>query len=164
MFCTALSYVALRLMGEEMDGGDGAMETARRWIHHRGGATFISSWGKLWLSVRYHYQQHHSCILFSPRTGWWICEVVKQVLGVYDWSGNNPLPPELWLLPYALPFHPGRMWCHCRMVYLPMSYLYGRRFVCRTNGTILSLRRELYIVPYHHMDWDTARNQCAKVE
>ncbi|CAA7018021.1 unnamed protein product [Microthlaspi erraticum] len=134
MFCTALSYVALRLMGEEMDGGDGAMETARRWIHHRGGATFISSWGKLWLSV----------------------------LGVYDWNGNNPLPPELWLLPYALPFHPGRMWCHCRMVYLPMSYLYGRRFVCRTNGTILSLRRELYIVPYHHIDWDTARNQCSK--
>ncbi|CAE6075185.1 unnamed protein product [Arabidopsis arenosa] len=135
MFCTALSYVALRLMGEEMDGGDGAMESARRWIHHRGGATFIPSWGKFWLSV----------------------------LGAYEWNGNNPLPPELWLLPYSLPFHPGRMWCHCRMVYLPMSYLYGRRFVCRTNGTILSLRRELYTVPYHHIDWDTARNQCAKV-
>ncbi|CAH8267484.1 unnamed protein product [Arabidopsis lyrata] len=134
MFCTALSYVALRLMGEEMDGGDGAMESARLWIHHRGGATFVPSWGKFWLSV----------------------------LGAYEWSGNNPLPPELWLLPYSLPFHPGRMWCHCRMVYLPMSYLYGRRFVCRTNGTILSLRRELYTVPYHHIDWDTARNQCAK--
>jgi len=89
---------------------------------------------------------------------------MKQVLGAYEWSGNNPLPPELWLLPYSLPFHPGRMWCHCRMVYLPMSYLYGRRFVCRTNGTILSLRRELYTIPYHHIDWDTARNQCAKVE
>lgn len=51
MFCTVLSYVALRLMGEEMDGGDGAIESARHWIHHRGGATFIPSWGKLWLSV-----------------------------------------------------------------------------------------------------------------
>jgi len=30
-----------------------------------------------------------------------------QVLGVYEWSGNNPLPPEIWLLPYMLPFHPG---------------------------------------------------------
>ncbi|KAH0993595.1 hypothetical protein GBA52_005078 [Prunus armeniaca] len=30
-----------------------------------------------------------------------------QVLGVYEWSGNNPLPPELWLLPYSLPIHPG---------------------------------------------------------
>ncbi|KFK33925.1 hypothetical protein AALP_AA5G078800 [Arabis alpina] len=134
MFCTVLSYVALRLMGEEMNGGDGAMEAARRFIHHLGGATFIPSWGKLWLSV----------------------------LGVYEWSGNNPLPPELWLLPYSLPFHPGRMWCHCRMVYLPMSYLYGKRFVCPINGTILSLRRELYTVTYRHIDWDTARNQCAK--
>ncbi|CAH2061373.1 unnamed protein product [Thlaspi arvense] len=134
MFCTTLSYVALRLMGEETDGGDGAMETARHWIHHHGGATFTPSWGKFWLSV----------------------------LGVYEWNGNNPLPPELWLLPYALPFHPGRMWCHCRMVYLPMSYLYGRRFVCHINGTIVSIRRELYTVPYHHIDWDTARNQCAK--
>ncbi|XP_010520562.1 PREDICTED: lanosterol synthase isoform X2 [Tarenaya hassleriana] len=134
MFCTVLSYVALRLMGEEMDGGDGAMEMSRRWIHGHGGATYVPSWGKLWLSV----------------------------LGVYEWSGNNPLPPELWLLPDLLPFHPGRMWCHCRMVYLPMSYLYGKRYVCRVNGVVLSLRRELYTVPYHHIDWDIARNLCAK--
>jgi hypothetical protein len=26
---------------------------------------------------------------------------------VFDWSGNNPLPPEIWLLPYILPIHPG---------------------------------------------------------
>lgn len=26
--------------------------------------------------------------------------------------------------------HPGRFWCHCRMVYLPMSYCYGRRRAC----------------------------------
>ncbi|KAM7264949.1 hypothetical protein ACFE04_002632 [Oxalis oulophora] len=25
-----------------------------------------------------------------------------QVLGVYEWSGNNPLPPELWCLPKAI--------------------------------------------------------------
>lgn len=30
-----------------------------------------------------------------------------QVLGAYEWEGNNPLPPELWLLPYSLPIHPG---------------------------------------------------------
>ncbi|KAK9931416.1 hypothetical protein M0R45_018691 [Rubus argutus] len=51
MFCTALSYVSLRLLGEEMDGGDGAMETARIWILDRGGVTNIPSWGKMWLSV-----------------------------------------------------------------------------------------------------------------
>lgn len=57
----------------------------------------------------------------------------------------------------------GRMWCHCRMVYLPMSYLYGQRFVGPINGIVLSLRRELYTFPYHLIDWDQARNLCAKV-
>lgn len=51
MFCTALSYVTLRLLGEEIDGGDGAMDKARKWILDRGGVTFIPSWGKMWLSV-----------------------------------------------------------------------------------------------------------------
>lgn len=55
MFCTALSYVALRLLGEEMDGGDGAMEKARKWIIDRGGVTSIPSWGKMWLSVCFIY-------------------------------------------------------------------------------------------------------------
>lgn len=62
-------------------------------IHKGGGATYITSWGKFWLAV----------------------------LGVYSWDGMNPTPPEMWLLPYA-PWtgiglaHPGRYWCHCRMV------------------------------------------------
>ncbi|KAK7857823.1 cycloartenol synthase [Quercus suber] len=84
------------------------------------------------------------------------------VLGVYEWSGNNPLPPEIWLFPYLLPCHPGRMWCHCRMVYLPMSYLYGKRFVGPITSTIRSLTKELYTVPYHEIDWNEARNLCAK--
>ncbi|XP_031109626.1 cycloartenol synthase-like isoform X1 [Ipomoea triloba] len=134
MFCTALNYVTLRILGEEKDGGNGAMKEARKWILDHGGATFIPSWGKIWLSV----------------------------LGVYEWSGNNPVPPELWLLPYILPIHPGRMWSHCRMVYLPMSYLYGKRYVGPINSTILSLRRELYNHDYHQIDWNLARNQCAK--
>ncbi|KAL5542923.1 hypothetical protein UlMin_010633 [Ulmus minor] len=134
MFCTALSYITLRLLGEEMDGGDGAMHKARAWILQRGGVTSIPSWGKMWLSV----------------------------LGVYEWSGNNPLPPEIWLLPYFLPLHPGRMWCHCRMVYLPMSYLYATRFVGPINAVVLSLRKELYTLPYHLVDWDHARNLCHK--
>lgn len=49
------------------------------------------------------------------------------------------------------------------MVYLPMSYLYGKRFVGPITATILSLRKELYNVPYHEIDWDHARNDCAKV-
>ncbi|XVE99194.1 hypothetical protein REPUB_Repub03eG0175900 [Reevesia pubescens] len=134
MFGTALSYVTLRLLGEGNDGGDGVIEKARQWILHRGGLTFIPSWGKIWLSV----------------------------LGIYEWSGNNPLLPELWLLPYFLPIHPGRMWCHCRMVYLPMSYLYGKKFTGPINSLVLSLRRELYTLPYQLVDWNQARNLCAK--
>ncbi|KAL7133801.1 hypothetical protein ABFS83_12G164500 [Erythranthe nasuta] len=134
MFCTVLNYVSLRLLGQEMDGGDGAMHKARTWILDHGGATYIPSWGKCWLSV----------------------------LGVYEWDGNNPLPPELWLLPYFLPIHPGRMWCHCRMVYLPMSYLYGKRFIGPISGVVLSLRKELYNQAYHQIDWNLARNQCSK--
>ncbi|XP_022850840.1 cycloartenol synthase-like isoform X4 [Olea europaea var. sylvestris] len=135
MFGTALNYVTLRLLGEDMRSGDGAIQKARTWILDHGGATYIPSWGKFWLSV----------------------------LGVYEWSGNNPLPPELWLLPYIFPVHPGRMWCHCRMVYLPMSYLYRKRYVGPVNNAVLSLRKELYTHPYHQIDWQLARHQCAKV-
>lgn len=51
MFCTTLNYVSLRLLGERMDGGDGAMTKARKWIIDHGSVTHIPSWGKLWLSV-----------------------------------------------------------------------------------------------------------------
>nr|CAB3503994.1 unnamed protein product [Digitaria exilis] len=30
-----------------------------------------------------------------------------QIIGAYDWLGNNPIIPELWMVPYALPTHPG---------------------------------------------------------
>lgn len=59
--------------------------------------------------------------------------------------------------------HAGRLWCHCRMVYLPMSYLYGKRFVGPITPAIMDLRKELYTVPYHEIDWNQARNLCAKV-
>ncbi|KAM4113425.1 hypothetical protein ACJW30_05G219400 [Castanea mollissima] len=135
MFGTALNYVTLRLLGEGAEDGLEAMEQARKWILDHGGATAITSWGKY---------------------------IAKEVLGVYEWSGNNPLPPEIWFFPYLLPCHPGRMWCHCRMVYLPTSYLDGKRFVGPILPTIRSLRKELYTVPYHEIDWNETRNLCAK--
>lgn len=48
------------------------------------------------------------------------------------------------------------------MVYLPMSYLYGRRFVGPITGVVLSLRKELYAELYQCIDWDLARNRCCK--
>uniref|UniRef100_A0A804PRL3 Squalene cyclase N-terminal domain-containing protein n=1 Tax=Zea mays TaxID=4577 RepID=A0A804PRL3_MAIZE len=108
----------------------------------------------------------------KAESGYWIMEEphLRQhgekfwltVLGVYDWSGVNPVPPEFWLLPYYLPFHPGRMSCYCRMVYLPMSYIYGRRFVGPITPLVMELRKELYTDAYDEIDWNKARTECAK--
>ena len=99
MFGSVLCYVALRLLGAEKD--DEACMKASRFIRKNGGALYTSSWAKFGLCL----------------------------LGVMDWKGHNPVPPEFFLLPNWFPFHPGRMWCHARMVYLPMSVLYGNRVV-----------------------------------
>lgn len=56
----------------------------------------------------------------------------------------------------------GRFWCHCRQVYLPMCYVYGKRFVGKETSLVLALREELFSIPYSQVDWDRARNQCAK--
>ncbi|XP_048494951.1 lupeol synthase isoform X1 [Beta vulgaris subsp. vulgaris] len=135
MFGSIISYIALRLLGEGPDDGEAnAVTRGRQWILDHGGATGIPSWGKFWLTV----------------------------LGVYEWDGCNPMPPEFWLLPKISPMHPGKMLCYCRLVYMPMSYLYGKRFVGPITSLILSLRRELYIQPYNEINWNNARNSCAK--
>ena len=42
MFCTILSYICMRILGEGPDGGqDNACTRARKWILGRGGATHI---------------------------------------------------------------------------------------------------------------------------
>ncbi|XP_044488661.1 beta-amyrin synthase-like [Mangifera indica] len=135
MFCTAFSYICMRILGEGPDGGeDNACARARKWILDRGGVTHIPSWGKTWLSI----------------------------LGVFNWSGSNPMPPEFWILPSFLPMHPAKMWCYCRMVYMPMSYLYGKKFVGPITSLILQLREELYIQPYNQVNWGKVRHLCAK--
>eukprot|EP00873_Tetraselmis_striata_P019221 jgi/Tetstr1/439485/TSEL_027917.t1 len=137
MFGTCLSYVSLRLLG--MDADDEIASRSRSWIQSRGGANYVASWGKFWLAV----------------------------LGVYSWDGMNPMPPEMWLLPYSAwsgvgLAHPGRFWCHCRMVYLPMSYLYGARATGRDTPLTAALREELYVEDYASINWNRARNQIAK--
>ncbi|KAK6150030.1 hypothetical protein DH2020_017555 [Rehmannia glutinosa] len=134
MIGSALSYVALRLLGEGPDDGYGAVARGRKWILDHGGATGIPSWGKTYLSV----------------------------LGVYNWDGCNPLPPEFWLFPSILPYHPAKMWCYCRTTYMPMSYLYGRKYHGPITGLVLSLRQEIHIKPYDEIDWNKARHHCCK--
>ncbi|XP_050208772.1 lupeol synthase-like [Mercurialis annua] len=135
MFCTVLNYICMRILGEGADGGkENACERGRKWILDHGGATAISSWGKIWLSI----------------------------LGVYEWEGSNPVPPEFWLLPPKFPAHPANMNCISRQIFASMSYLYGKRFVGPSTPLILQLREEIYNEPYNTINWKRARHLCAK--
>ncbi|KAB2060807.1 hypothetical protein ES319_A10G044200v1 [Gossypium barbadense] len=135
MMNTTLNYVALRLLGEGTEGGkDGAVEKARNWILDHGGATMVPSWGKAYLSV----------------------------LGLYEWSGCNPMPPELWLLPSYLPLGPARLWSYMRNFFAPLSYLYGKKFVGPISELIVSLRDEIYNQSYDTIDWNKARHLCSE--
>jgi lanosterol synthase len=55
----------------------------------------VPTWGRVWLAL----------------------------LGLYGWEGVQPMPPELWALPHALPVHPSRLYCHTRQIYLALSLL-----------------------------------------
>jgi hypothetical protein len=137
MFGTTLNYVALRLLG--MDADDPVCQLGRTFIQDNGGAVMTSSWAKFYLCL----------------------------LGCMHWDGHNSVPPEMWLLPNWCPFHPGRMWCHARMVYLPMGYVYGSRIVydrAETDPVILSLRNELYCEPYHRIHWMSTRHMVAPMD
>nr|BAF35580.1 multifunctional triterpene synthase [Kandelia candel] len=135
MFCTVLNYICMRILGEGRDGGkDNACERARKWILDHGSATAISSWGKTWLAI----------------------------LGVYEWDGCNPMPPEFWVFPTFFPIHPAKMLCYCRLTYIAMSYLYGKKFVGPITPLILQLREEIYNEPYDEINWSRMRHLCAK--
>ncbi|KAF8629085.1 hypothetical protein AX15_003578 [Amanita polypyramis BW_CC] len=134
VFGTGLNYVALRILG--LDVEHPVCVKARAKLHKLGGATAIPAWGKFWLSL----------------------------LNIYDWQGINPVPPELWLLPDWVPFHPHKWWIHTRAVYLPMSYLYGVRFRAKENDLILSLRQELYTEDYYKIYWPAQRNNVCKAD
>ncbi|CAD5327996.1 unnamed protein product [Arabidopsis thaliana] len=77
MFCSVINYICLRILGVEAGHDDkgSACARARKWILDHGGATYSPLIGKAWLSV----------------------------LGVYDWSGCKPIPPEFWFLPSFFP-------------------------------------------------------------
>jgi squalene/oxidosqualene cyclase-like protein len=131
LFATSLCYVALRLLGAGPH--DPGMGAMRRWIQEKGTPLGCASWGKFVLCL----------------------------LGLYSWDGIHPILPELWLLPRSLPVHPGRFWCHCRQVYLPMAWLYGRRATASLDDTLRQLRAELYGQPYDEIDFRAHRDTLA---
>eukprot|EP01135_Chromosphaera_perkinsii_P012200 Nk52_evm19s2612 gene=Nk52_evmTU19s2612 len=136
MFGTVLNYVALRLLG--LPPTHEVCVLARECIAAMGGATAIPQWGKFWLAV----------------------------LGVYEWKGINPIPPELWLLPEWVPVHPSLMWCHCRQVYLPMGYCYGHRVTGKITPLVEALREEVYVggPKYGNINWESVRDKCCEVD
>jgi lanosterol synthase len=125
---TAMNYVILRLLGASEE--DPRMIKARAKLHKLGGAYYGPHWAKFWLSV----------------------------LGVMEWEAVNPIPPELWLLPDWVPIAPWRWWIHMRQVFLPMSYVYSKRFVYPPTPFIHQLRKELYVEPYESIDFSSHRN------
>lgn len=132
MFTSVLGYVSLRLLG--VDASDERLTRLRGWIHGNGGPLGAAAWGKFTLCL----------------------------LGLYDWDGLVPLLPELWLLPKDAPMHPGRLWCHARMVYLPMAWLYGKRSTAPLDPLLRALRSELYPQGYDGLDWSKHRETvCA---
>ncbi len=134
VFTSSLSYAALRLLGVPADDSD-AMRMAS-WVRANGTPLGAASWGKFTLSL----------------------------IDLYDYDGLDPISPELWLLPYATPFHPGRMWCHARQVYLPMAYLYGVRAKRPANDLIRSIRDALYGKDYTRIEWKKHRTTISRTD
>ncbi|XP_055337256.1 lanosterol synthase-like [Paramacrobiotus metropolitanus] len=110
--------------------------THARKLLHTLGALAIPSWGKFWLSV----------------------------LNVYDYDGMHSIFPEMWLLPEWVPIHPSKLWCHCRQVYLPMGYCYGRRLKAAETDLVRQLRQELYVEDYSTIQWKAHRDNISPAD
>lgn len=123
LYVTTLTYVALRAMGMGPDEPRCARGLA--WIRRNGGVMPIPSWGKAWLAM----------------------------FNLYDWAAVAPVPPEMWLLPESVPVHPWRMYCHTRLIYLGLSYLWGVRYQMPAGPLVHALREELYRSPYDRIQF-----------
>lgn len=133
-FGTTINYVILRILGMKRDHP--AAVKARKALHQLGGAIGNPHWGKAYLAV----------------------------LNLYNWDGVNPAPPELWMLPYSLPIHPGRWWVHTRAIYLPLGYLSSNRVTMELNPLLRELREEIYTKPFDSIDFSKHRNTVCGVD
>ena len=132
LFTTTLVYVAARILGVNKD--DPLLVPAQLFIQKQGGVVAIPSWGKFWLAM----------------------------LNLYDWQGVNPVLPEVWLLPDWIPAHPKNYYCHTRLIYMPMGFIYGRKFQIPLTPLIEELRQELYVSDYNAIAWRAARHALLK--
>ncbi len=111
-----------------LSANDPLVAPARAWLSGR--VLGIPSWGKFWLSM----------------------------IGLYEYVGMNPIPPELFIVPESLPIHPNNFYCHTRYIYLGIAYLYGKRFRADLGPITEELRRELYDEPYDSIDFAAHRH------
>ena len=134
VFTSAISYVALRLLGEKPERPE--LARLRTWIHASGTPVKAAAWGKFILSI----------------------------LNLYSWEGVTPVPPELYLLPKWIPIHPANISGYVRIVYLPMAYFYGRRWQAPLDPILLQLRTELYPQGFETIDWPKHRADLAPTD
>jgi len=133
VFFTTLAYVALRLLGFESK--DPLLARAHQWLNLQPvGVKGIPTWGKFWLAI----------------------------LGLYDYRGLNAIPPELFMLPEWLPFHPKKFYSHTRLIYLGIATIAGKRYVAPLpQDLVASLRLELYDEPYASINFSRHRHTLA---
>lgn len=134
LFITTLVYVAARILGVKPDAP--LLTNAKDFIQQQGGVIPIPSWGKFWLAM----------------------------LNLYDWQGVNPILPEIWLLPQWVFAHPANYYCHTRLIYLGMAYIYGSKFQVPLTPLIQELRGELYLEDYQQIDFNRARSSLRMAE
>jgi len=129
-----MNYITLRIC--DADPEDPRMIKARGKLHKLGGPVYGPHWAKFWLSI----------------------------LGLMKWEIVNPVPPELWLLPDWTPIAPWRWWIHMRQVFLPMSYIWSKRWVMPETQLIRELRQEIFTQSYETIDFASHRNSIAVVD
>lgn len=134
LFHTTLGYVTLRLLGASAD--EPMCARARSFIAQQGGVYEIPTWGRIWLAL----------------------------LGMYPWTGSQPIMPELWLLPESAPMHPRRLYCHMRLIYLGLSYLYGTKLVAPDSPLLSAIRSELYPRGYDENDFERYAERIAATD
>ena len=100
------------------------------------GITNIPSWGKFWLAL----------------------------LNLYDWRGLNPILPELWSLPRWIPLHPSNWYCHSRLIYMGMAFIYAHRFSMPMTPTLAEIRDELFVEEFDTVDFERSRNRLREAD
>lgn len=136
-FGTTMNYVVLRLLGLAADHP--VCVKARETLHRLGGASGNPHWGKIWLAI----------------------------LNLYEYEGVNPAPPELFMLPYSFPIHPGKWWVHVRAIYLPFSYILPNKLKCELDPLLKEIRNEIYLpkqLPYENIDFSAFTNKVCGVD